>query len=153
MARLPRFEPLYDAFGQFLNRCILSDQSLLWLTEAVWTAENVTEVKRRTIDSPVFGSELSFEEKLQQQMSGASSQQWMLLADVYYVYFLPSSFITLDKKKNDIRWAAQQAGVTPPADNAEMWEARFHTHLIEIPLQVLPVLADPAFCESLETDG
>jgi hypothetical protein len=124
MARSPEYEPLYEAFEQFLNRCILSDESLLWPTEAVWTAENVAEVKHRTIDSPVLGSELSFEEKLQQQMKGAPSQQWMLLADVYYVYFLPSSFITLDKKKNDILWVAQQAGVAPPADSAEIWKAQ-----------------------------
>lgn len=126
MARLPEYESLYDAFKQFLNRCILSDQSLLWPTEAVWTAENVAEIKRRMIDAPMFGGELSFEEKLQQQMREASSQQWMLLVDVYYIYFLPSDYITPEKKKNDIRWAAQQAGAALPVDNAEIWEIQTH---------------------------
>lgn len=126
MARLPEYESLYDAFEQFLNRCILSDQSLLWPTETVWTAENVAEIKQRMVEVPMFGGELSFEEKLQQQMREASSQQWMLLVDVYYIYFLPSDYITPDKKKNDIRWAAQQAGATLPVDNAEIWEAQTH---------------------------
>jgi MoxR-like ATPase len=126
MARLPEYESLYDAYKQFLNRCILSDQSLLWPTEAVWTAENVAEIKRRMIDAPIFGGELSFEEKLQQQMREASAQQWMLLADIYYIYFLPSVYITPEKKKNDIRWVAQQAGAAPPVDNAEIWEAQTH---------------------------
>jgi hypothetical protein len=124
MARLPRYELLYEAFEQFLNRCILSNRSLLWPNEQAWTPENVAEVKRRMVDTPALGSELSFEEKLQEQMTGVSPQQWMILCDVYYVYFLPSDFITLEKRHNDIRWAAQQGGLTSPPANAEIWEAQ-----------------------------
>lgn len=124
MAKSPKYERLYAAFQQFLERCVLSDCSLLWPTEKVWTRENVAETKRRVVETPIWGREQSFEEKLQEQMKEASSQQWMILADVYYVYFLPSSFIKLDKVQNDIRWVSQQAGLTPPPANAEIWEAQ-----------------------------
>ncbi len=37
MARLPFCEPLYPAFRQFLERCILEDHSLIWPQADVWT--------------------------------------------------------------------------------------------------------------------
>ncbi|MCP4537118.1 MAG: AAA domain-containing protein [Chloroflexi bacterium] len=124
MARLPRYELLYDAFEQFLNRCILNNQSLLWPNEEVWTPENVAEVKRQMVDAPALGEDLSFEDKLKEQMTGVSPQHWMILCDVYYVYFLPSSFITLEKRHTDIHWAAHQGGQTPPPADAEIWQAQ-----------------------------
>ncbi len=126
MARMPEFQPLYDAFERFLNRCILDDRSLIWPDQQAWTPENVAELKRRMIDTPIFGGDLSFEEKLQEQMKGASPQHWMIMCDVYYVYFLPSCFITLEKRQNDIAWAARQGGLTPPAPDDPLWEPHKH---------------------------
>jgi MoxR-like ATPase len=122
MARRSGFEALYTAFDEFLGRCILDDRCLLWPGEQVWTLENVAEVKRRMIDSAVPGSDLSFEEKLQGQMQGASREQWMLLCDVYYIYYLPSYQMRLETRQESIRWAAQQGGLTPPPKEAEVWE-------------------------------
>jgi hypothetical protein len=124
MARSPEFAPLYPAFEQFVEHCLLDDRSFLWPGETAWTAENVVAVKRRMVDDPKFGSDLSFEEKLLEQMKGASSELWMIICDLYYVYFLPSSYITLEKKKRDIQWAAQQGGLTPPQEDDEIWEAQ-----------------------------
>jgi MoxR-like ATPase len=124
MARYPEHQRLYDAFQQFIERCVLGDRSLIWPNEEVWTSENVAEIKRRMVDAPVFGGELSFEEKLEQQMRGASRQHWRLLCDVYYVYFLPSTFITFEKRQHAMHWAAQQGGLVLPPDDAEIWEAQ-----------------------------
>lgn len=124
MTRSPKYALLYDAFEQFLQRCVLADRSLLWPNEEAWTAENVAEVKRRLIETPIFGSERSFEDKLQEQMRGALAQHWMILCDIYYVYFLPSSYIKPETKQDNVYWAAQQGGLTPPAKDAEIWKAQ-----------------------------
>ena len=126
MSRAPKYEPLYDAFQRFLDQCVLDDRSLLWPTEQAWTLANVAEVRRRMVDTPMSGGDASFEEKLNEQMQGASPQHWMILCDIYYVYYLPSSFIRFETKVDNIRWAAQQGGWTPPPENADVWEAQKH---------------------------
>lgn len=124
MAQFPKLKPMYEAFQKFLQKCILDNYSLLWPGEEIWTPENVAEVKRRMVDAPLLGGDLSFEEKLQEQMQGASSQHWMIVCDVYYVYFLPSSYITLGRRFQYIRRAAQQAGRTLPPESDPVWEAQ-----------------------------
>ena len=96
MARLPRCEPLYPAFEQFLERCILEDRSLIWPQASVWTSQNVHEMVRRLVDAPILGGD-SFERKLEEQMKGADPVHWQILCDVYYIYYLPSDFIKLSK--------------------------------------------------------
>ena len=123
MARRPNDGILYKAFKDFLNRCILRNQSLLCPDKEAWTRENVTEVKSRMVDSPLFGSDLSFEQKLLEQMKGASPEQWIIICDIYYLYFLPSTHIGFDKKERDIRWAAEQGGVVVASSDSQVWEA------------------------------
>ena len=123
MAHRPNDETLYNAFKDFLNRCILRNQSLLCPDKEAWTRENVTEVKSRMVDSPLFGSDLSFEQKLLEQIKGASPEQWIIICDIYYLYFLPSTHIGFDKKERDIRWAAEQGGVVVASSDSQVWEA------------------------------
>ncbi len=124
MARRAENEVLFKVFKDFQRLSLIEDRSLLWPDKKIWTRENVMEVKKRMVDSPLLGSELSFEEKLQKQMTGASSVLWAIIADTYYVYFLPSTHITLERKIRDIRWAAGQGGLTPPNENDPLWMAQ-----------------------------
>ena len=125
MAYRPVNEPLYNIFRVFLDFCIVHDGSLLWPGKHIWTPANVAEVKERMIDSPLWGNTLSFEEKLQKQMDGVNPDLWGLIADVYYVYFLPSVFITFQRKVNDIRWAALQGHLVPPPEGDDpLWQAQ-----------------------------
>lgn len=124
MARSPKYEPLYAAFQTFLERCIVGDRSLLWPESEAWTPANVADVRARMVDTPMAGAELSFEQKLQQQMRGAGPQLWRIVCDLYYVYFLPSSFIKVETRLESIQLAAQQGGLTPPARDAEIWAAQ-----------------------------
>ena len=126
MSRAPKYEPLYDAFQRFLDQCVLDDRSLLWPTEQAWTLANVAEVRRRMVDTPMSGGDASFEDKLKEQMQGASPAHWMILSDIYYVYYLPSSFIKFETKVDNVQWAAQQGGFTPPPESADVWEAQKH---------------------------
>ena len=121
MVRWDHLQPLYDAFDQFVKSCLLGDRSLIWPEDQVWTLPNLQGLKDHMIDSPDFG-EGSFEEKLVNQMEGLDSSTWKLIADIYYIYFLPSDFITFEKKKHDIKWAADKGGFQVPPENANIWE-------------------------------
>lgn len=122
MARRHQDKLLYNTFKNFLNLCLLEDHSLIWPDIEVWTTNSVLSVKKRLIDAPIFGSTQSFEEKLNKQMKEASTEEWAIICDIYYIYFLPSQFITLEKKQSDITHAANRGGLRSPAPNAEIWE-------------------------------
>ena len=124
MAKRSEFELIYEAFGDFVDRCISSNRSLLWPSDSVWTLENVREMKRRLVDSPLLGAETGFEDKLQEQLRGADPVLWKMISDIYFVYFLPSGFIRLEKKRHDVTWAAEQGGFRAPLDAVSIWEAQ-----------------------------
>jgi hypothetical protein len=114
---------VYQAIQEFKQRSLLSNQSLLWPERTAWTASNVAEVKRRVVDSPETG-EGNFESKLLEQLRGAAAEHWIIIADAFYVYYLPSASITLARKQEKIDWARAQAGLPPPT--ASIWEAQKH---------------------------
>ena len=114
MARRKQSEALYQAFATFKDRCLLADSSLLWPEAVLWTKQNVTELRRRLIDNPILGAQATFTEKLEDQLRGGPKELWMMIADLYYVYFLPSDFIKLATKRSDIEWAAANAGNHAP---------------------------------------
>ena len=124
MAKRPEYEPLYKAFRTFLDRCIIGETSMLWPSERAWTLENVGALKRRLIDTPIEGGDLSFEGKLQEQLRGGEPVLWKLITDIYFAYFLTSDFISLEKKQSDIAWAAQLGGATAPAADDPIWQAQ-----------------------------
>jgi hypothetical protein len=126
MAKRVENDVLYDTIRTFLDNCLLSDKSLLWPDRDYWTLDNLNSLKRHMIDAPEYGNTLSFEEKLKKQMVEASLSEWAIVCDIYFVYFLPSTNITLDKVRKDIGWAASQAGITPPAESAPLWQVQCH---------------------------
>jgi hypothetical protein len=126
MARRAENESLYKTFGEFMDRCLLKNRSLLWPDKDYWTLENLYELKRRMIDAPVFDKALSFEDKLEQQLSGSSENEWALVCDIYFVYFMPSTHIGFDKKSGDIGWAAKEGGLAVPSTDSDIWEALKH---------------------------
>jgi hypothetical protein len=114
---------VYQAIQDFVRLCLLDDKSLLWPDRTIWTAANVAEVKRRVVETPDVGAG-SFESKLQDQMEGASPELWAIIADSFYVYYLPSDSITLATKQKQIEWARDHAGMPPLPDS--VWEAQRH---------------------------
>ncbi len=124
MAIREQSRPIYQAFREFIDRCVRRDRSLLWPEDQVWTVERLQTMRERLIDAPVFGGDLSFEEKLLEQLRGADPRVWKIIADVYFVYFLPSTFIKVEKKINDVSWAAATGGFRVPPADAEIWAAQ-----------------------------
>jgi len=79
MARRPSNEILYETFQDFLNLCLIQNRSLLWPDREFWTLENLRTLKKNLIEAPIFGHDLSFEEKLEKQMTGLSSDAWGII--------------------------------------------------------------------------
>jgi DNA polymerase III delta prime subunit len=117
----PEHKLVYEAAHDFVQRCLLGNTSLLWPERTAWTATNVAEVKRRMVDSPDIGGG-SYEEKLYKQMSGASAEQWIILADATYLYYLPSISFKLETKQQQVDWARSQAALPPLPDR--VWDAQ-----------------------------
>lgn len=124
MARRAENEILYKTFQDFLNLCLIQNHSLLWPEKEFWTLENLYSVKERMIDSPILGKELSFEEKLEKQMTGASKEEWAIICDIFFIYFLPSTYISYEKRLANISWAAQHGGIQLPSEEDKIWEVQ-----------------------------
>ena len=76
MARMTEFQPLYDAFHLFQERCLQQDRSLIWPDQPIWTINNLQRWKKQVIDSPNLERDLNFNEKLEQQLVGAPPILW-----------------------------------------------------------------------------
>ena len=124
MAKMTQCEPVYSAFQDFARQCLLANRSFLWPELNAWTPAILDELKKRLIDAPEFGTDLSFGEKLVKQMAGASREHWAALGDTYYLYFLPSCYIKLGKKRQDILWVAEQGGLPEIPQDASIWAAQ-----------------------------
>jgi nucleoside-triphosphatase THEP1 len=121
MARYPAFEPIYQAFSLFVQRCLLQDRSLLWPDREVWTIANLEQVRRRFVEGFIQGR-MTFRAKLEAQLSGAPGEVWALITDCFYLYGLPSRTMRFATKKGWIEWAAQHAGLPLPSEDDPFWE-------------------------------
>lgn len=125
MARFPAHVPLYEVIQKFLQRCLLSDQSLLWPERAVWTIDHLELFRRRFVEGFIQGR-MTFREKLEAQLSGAPPEVWALAADCFTVYGLPSRTIRFRTKLSYVDWAARRAGFPLPAEDDPIWAALRH---------------------------
>jgi hypothetical protein len=126
MARRAENEILYDTMNTFLNNCLLSDKSLMWPDKSYWTLDNLLFLNKHVIEAPLLGRELSFEEKLEKQMDGASDAEWAIICDIYFVYFLPSSYMKMEKIQKDICWAASKVSIEAPDATHPIWKSQEH---------------------------
>lgn len=121
MPRIAGLEPVYEAFNLFLNRCIRSDTSLLIPQIQAWTVDNVQWLKTRMVDQPIETPGMDFYQKMEVQLKGASREHWLIIADMFYVYFLPTDTLTDAKRKKDMDWVCQNAPLVLPGENDPMW--------------------------------
>src|SRR4030095_16362067 len=83
---------LYSAMGEFVDRCLVQDLSLIWPTETVWTGDNLRQITDRFIVG-ALEDDRSFAAKLAEQFAPLPESCWKLFADALYVYVAPSTFI------------------------------------------------------------
>ena len=119
--RSNEFDHLYNAFNLFIERCVKNDSSLLWPNETIWTIQNLQLLKQRFIEAPNVNPELSFEEKLIKQLGSDQPVLWNIIADTYFVYYLPSSSVRYDTKINKIRQFSDRILYQFPEENDPIW--------------------------------
>ncbi len=97
------------------ERCFLADGSLFG-NEALWTLDNIRELKRRFLDNPIKGAERTFYEKLKDQLEGASSEVIRLAAELVWLLLLfPDARSTKpDTKLVQIREVWEWSGTALP---------------------------------------
>ena len=87
--RLPEAEEagIYRAAAQFVDQTLRTEGSLFTPGRAIWTVAGIDDFHKRFVLRPnVTGA--SFEDRLRQQLKGASAGTIQLVAEMLYVYFL-----------------------------------------------------------------
>ena len=120
MARRPGSEKVYDTFSNFIDLCLLQDQSLLWPDEAVWSVENLVKIKQEFIDKPLWEGE--FWDKIKIQFGSLPDPCWKALADALVIYSLPSSFISPEKKYTSIKAVTDHRGFSLSEPTEPFWD-------------------------------
>ena len=72
-------------------------RSLLTPKRPIWTLANLDDLKGRFVEVPVQGAQ-SFEDKLRQQLEGASDEVKQLAAEVVCVHYVVAADISKNKK-------------------------------------------------------
>jgi hypothetical protein len=97
--------PVLDAAHQWINRCLISDHSILGSNQ-LWTEPLVDELHKAFVENPDLGKD-DFMTKLKGQMSGASPAGKQLMAEMLWALLLFPSNINPDTKRRHVReiWA------------------------------------------------
>ncbi|HOP07911.1 MAG TPA: AAA family ATPase [candidate division Zixibacteria bacterium] len=109
-------EDIYGAAKAWKDKCLLSNGSLLWDGEQVWTRDNLSDFKRRFVEQPDTSGE-NFAVKFKKQLEGGVPNLYRLAIEVLYVHFLFTDAILGPTK---LEWLKKIAGwhsdLTLPTD-------------------------------------
>ena len=107
MARKVGAEAIYEVAQSFRDRCIKSDQSLLWPENRPWTAESMRRLWIAFKDNPDV-SEQTFYQKWKGQLANEAKDVHMIAADLVAFYYLFPQDIKkgtkLERLKTVIGW-------------------------------------------------
>ena len=81
-------EKVYEAASQWVERALHSDDSLFTPGEAIWTSENLRQLRERFLNRPDAGESEDFYQKLETQLKDSPPKVYQLMAEVLYVHFL-----------------------------------------------------------------
>ncbi|MFW6311406.1 MAG: McrB family protein [Nanoarchaeota archaeon] len=123
MARYSNCPQSYEVFSDFIDRCLVNDQSLIWPDENSWTLENLKKIKKNFIDNPIEGG--VFWDKLFKQFSDLNDDCWRILADAFFIYTLPSTYMKPERKYEYINKVAEKRDLDIPSFENEMWEVLY----------------------------
>ncbi|PUU87672.1 MAG: ATPase [Halanaerobium sp.] len=121
MARYSNCPQSYEVFSEFMDRCLLKDQSLIWSDNNAWTLENLRKIKTNFIDNSIDGGE--FWSKLFKQFSELNDDCWRVLADAFFIYTLPSTYMKPEKKYEYISKVTEKRNLELPDFDNYRWDA------------------------------
>ncbi len=108
-------DAVLGASDAWRERCFLADGSLFG-AEALWTLDNVRELKRRFLEHPIEGADRTFLDKLREQLDGAPNEVIRLSVEVVWLLLLfpISSSTKPDTKRAQIREVLRWSGTDLP---------------------------------------
>src|SRR3954470_23867227 len=89
-------EPIIRAAQEWIRNCLIADNSV-FSSGALWTPENVAEVRSAFVDHPDEGKD-DFSTKLKRQMEPASPSVKRLMAEMVWALLLFPSNIKVSTK-------------------------------------------------------
>jgi 5-methylcytosine-specific restriction enzyme B len=93
---------LYDIFDNFIDTCIIKDNSLLTENEGVFTLNNVEECLRLFNDNPKTGKQI-YEEKIKEQFNAASQEVKIVFAHANWLWAVAVDDMTSGGKKRAVK--------------------------------------------------
>jgi hypothetical protein len=76
MARYPGADAIYEVANEFRERCLTTGNSLLWPTDTVWTAQNLSALWDAFVGHPDTGKR-AFLDKWKGQLSGGFAEVYL----------------------------------------------------------------------------
>lgn len=117
MPRLADRSDIYEAVSMWRDTCLRSDGAI-FTKRGLWTAPNVAILVKHFIDQPDEG-ERTFDEKLKDQLEGASPDAIRLAAELLWLMMLFPSNYKKETKREMVRgvwaWSGEQLDPDHPA--------------------------------------
>ena len=111
----PNIDDVLAAADAWRERCIIADGSL-FSNVALWTLENLQELKQRYVENPIEDAERSFYDKFKEQLDGSRPEVKKLAAEVLWFYLLVPHHAKFGpkKKRDQIRMVWEWSGDALP---------------------------------------
>ena len=114
-------EKVYDAAQMWVDHALRADDALFTPSNAIWTPENLAELRERFLDKPDVSGD-GFYGKLERQLADAPPRVYQLMGEVLYVYYLSFWGMNIDAKKERIErvlgWSSEPVTIPSKLNDA-----------------------------------
>lgn len=97
---------IFQAAGEWRDKCLIGGGSLLWPSREIWSAANLGRFKACFIDKPDTAKDKNFEQKFRAQLAAENEDVTRLACELLFVYFLYPSSVLRPRKTGLIREVA-----------------------------------------------
>lgn len=97
-------EYVYDLYNQFIEECLLQDNSVLTQENDIFTLKNLFEVKTFFLDAAIEGNAATYWDKIKLQFHNANYEVRLCFAHLNWLWYLPANDIKPITKKDTPYW-------------------------------------------------
>ncbi|MDI1255882.1 MAG: AAA family ATPase [Flavobacterium sp.] len=93
-------EYVYELYSQFIEHCLLQDNSILTNESDIFSISNLFKVKTYFLDAAIEGSGPSYWDKIKLQFQNANYEERLCFAHLNWLWYLPANDIRSDTKRD-----------------------------------------------------
>ena len=93
---------IYDAADLWIDVALRHDDSLFTPGQAIWSPTVLADLYERFVENPDESHEKSFEQKFEEQLSGAAPETFQLAGELLFIHFLVADDMSGDHKRTVI---------------------------------------------------